>query len=192
MRILALMVMAMAMESAARAEEVTVYVQGRSLVSATEWNRAQALAGEIFAGVGVKVDWRLGQPPRSQSRAARAIVIEMVTGTPKGRTPGALAYALPYEGVHIDVYYDRVQQATEPEYAPNVLAHVLVHEITHILQGTSRHSDSGIMKAHWTHDDFMEMRVKPLSFTEEDVHLIKAGLTKSTDGRTLIAANPMR
>ena len=50
-----------------------------------------------------------------------------------------------------------VRGATEPELTPNVLANVLVHEITHILQGPCWHSDTGVMKARWTHTDYMEI-----------------------------------
>lgn len=74
----------------------------------------------------------------------------------------------------------------------NLLAHVLVHEITHILQGTCRHSDTGIMKARWTHQDYMEMGQKPLSFTEKDLQLIRTGLAKRANSVTLIAATPTR
>jgi hypothetical protein len=56
------------------------------------------------------------------------------------------------------------------------LAHVLAHEITHMLQGTDRHSDSGIMKARWNSEDYFEMLRTPLSFTEADVQLIRRGL----------------
>ena len=59
-----------------------------------------------------------------------------------------LAYALPYEGTHIVILFDRVRKM-QPNYVPAVLAHVLVHEVTHILQGIQRHSESGVMKAHW-------------------------------------------
>ena len=110
-------------------------MQGLSVVPVPVLSRAQALANEIFAGVEVKIDWRRGQPTRSQSRSEKPIVVEMLTDTPRELKPGALAFARPYEGVHIDVFYDRVRAATEPELTPNVLAHVLVHEITHVLQG---------------------------------------------------------
>lgn len=189
MKILAMMAMTVAMETSVRADDVTVYVQGLSVVPAPMLGRARGLANEIFAGVGVKIDWYTGQPPRSQRSPQTPIVIEMTTGTPRERLPGALAFALPYEGVHIDVFYDRVHEATEPQLTPNVLAHVLVHEITHILQGTCRHSDTGIMKARWNHNDYMEMRLKPLSFTEEDVQLIRFGVAERAN-ETLIAAAP--
>jgi predicted Zn-dependent protease len=114
----------------------------------------------------------------------------MVTDIPDQRLPGALAFALPYEGVHIQVFYNRVQAATEPELTPTVLAHVLAHEITHILQGTSRHSESGVMKARWNHDDYLQMKLKPLSFTEEDEQLIRFGMAGRANAGRLIAATP--
>jgi hypothetical protein len=187
MKIMPMMVIAIVMEIGARADEVTVYVQGLSAVPAPVLSRAQALANEIFAGVGVKIEWRRGQPTRAQSRSEKPIVVEMITDTPRELKPGALAFARPYEGVHIDVFYDRIHEATEPELTPNVLAHVLVHEITHILQGTCRHSDTGVMKARWTHTDYMEMGQKPLSFTEEDTQLIRSGLVVRATPGTLVA-----
>ena len=61
-----------------------------------------------------------------------------------------------------------------------LLAHVLVHEITHILQGITRHSETGIMKAHWTPEDYEEMQLRPLSFTRKDIELIQIGLASPT------------
>jgi len=191
MKIMPMMVMAVVMETGVRADEVTVYVQGLSAVPAPVLGRAQALANEIFDGAEVKIDWRRGQPT-SQSRSEKPIVVEMITDTPRGLKPGALAFARPYEGVHITVFYDRVRAATEPELTPNVLAHVLVHEITHILQGTCRHSATGVMKAHWTHTDYMEMGQKPLSFTEEDFQLIRTGLVARATPGTLVARTGTR
>lgn len=48
------------------------------------------------------------------------------------------------------------------------------------------------MKARWTHEDYMEMKIKPLSFTEEDAQLIRTGLAKRANAVTLIAATPAR
>ncbi len=183
---------AIAVAMSARADEVTVYVEGLSVVPAPVLNRAQVSANEIFAGVGVKIDWRRGEPSRSQSRIEKPIVVELITDTPRVLKPGALAFARPFEGVHITLFYDRVRAATEPELTSNVLAHVLVHEITHILQGTCRHSDTGVMKARWTHTDYMEMGQKPLSFTEEDVQLIRSGLVARAIAPTLVATAGVR
>jgi hypothetical protein len=98
------------------------------------------------------------------------------TQTPEHLKPGALAYALPYEGTDIEVFYDRILSMVCPSTAPHLLAHVLVHEITHILQGVARHSDTGIMKALWTPDDFHEMSRHPMHFAPEDLKLIRLGM----------------
>ena len=187
MKITAMVAVALTVAMSARAAEVTVYVQGLSAVPLPVLNRARVLANGMFAAVNVKIDWRAGQPTRRQSQHQGALMIEIVTDTPRELKPGALAFARPYEGVHIDVFYDRVRAATEPELTPNLLAHVLVHEITHVLQGTCRHSDTGVMKARWNHEDYMEMRLKPLLFTEEDVQLIRAGLAGHANAGQLAA-----
>ena len=48
--------------------------------------------------------------------------------------------------------------------------------MTHLLQAMDRHAASGVMKAHWSAKDFVEMLFKPLPFTSRDAELIHAGL----------------
>lgn len=176
MKVIAILAMGVA---AACAGDLTVYVQDPSSLPAAKISRAEGLANEIFAGAGVKIDWRCGEP----SGREKALVVEILGATPKDELPGSLAYALPYEGVHITVFLDRVQRAAEFEPSPNdLLAHVLVHEITHLLEGTTRHSETGIMKPHWTLQDVRSMRWRPLGFTEDDAQLIRTGLARRGDG----------
>jgi hypothetical protein len=137
---------------------------------ASEVVRAEAQASQMFAAIGLKLDWSCGKSGRQQ-----AIVITLAARAPETRKPGELAYALPYEGTHIVILYDRVCKM-QPNHVPAVLAHVLVHEVTHILQGFQRHSESGVMKAHWDSQDFAQMTWKPLPFTDDDVDLIQRGL----------------
>jgi hypothetical protein len=66
---------------------------------------AKTLATRIFADAGVHIDWRW-----SRYCPMHAIRISFSTSTPKNRLPGALAYARPFEGVHIEIFYDRVRQ----------------------------------------------------------------------------------
>ncbi len=149
--------------------------------------QAQTVASKIFAEIGVKIEWH-----RQNSCPVEALLVSISNSTPADLLPGALAYALPYEGTHIVVFYDRVQKTVEPAAAPYLLGHVLAHEITHILQGVNRHSESGIMKAHWEPDDFLKMKWKPLSFTGEDVTLIRLSLDARASrraGSALIAVN---
>ncbi len=131
---------------------------------------AQAKASDMFAAIGVKLDWRC---PRSGPQGT--IVISFARGNPKNREPAELAHASPYEGTHIAIFYDCVRKI-RPNKVAALLAHVMVQEVTHILQGTCRHSESGVMKAWWDDNDFLEMAWKPLHFTENDIYSIRRGL----------------
>jgi hypothetical protein len=193
MKFLSTIAMAAVMEAGACADPVTAYVEDLSVVPSPVLSRAEVLANEIFGGAGVKINWRRGELPRSPTPRERAIVVEMATDTPKQRTPGALAYALPYEGVHITVFYDRLKEAAAFEPTANaLLAHVLVHEITHLIEGSDRHSDTGIMKARWTIKDIRDMRWKTLSFDAADLQLIRTGLARRANAGTLTAATKTR
>ncbi len=148
--------------------------------------RAQMQASQMYAAISVKLDWRC-----SKSSPQGTIVISLATRTPEGRRPDELAYALPYEGRHIVIFYDRVRTMA-PNQVSAVLAHVMIHEVTHILQGFPRHSESGVMKAHWNSEDFAQMTWKPLPFTDVDVDLIQRGIDAREArlrGTALLASN---
>ena len=146
---------------------------------------AERLASKMFAGIGVEAEW--GEWPKHRDSCLRngAILITLSYQTPSSNHPGAWGYALPFEGEHIVVFWDRVQHKVSPVQAPFLLAHVLVHEITHILQGVDWHSETGVMKAAWDADEIREMMRRPLGFTELDVNLIRRGL----EARSLVALN---
>jgi hypothetical protein len=130
--------------------------------------RAQRLATQIFANVGVTIDWR-----SSVACPGNALRISFSSNTPPNLFPNALARARPFEGIHIEVFYDRVR---ETHVAPDrLLAHVLVHEITHMLQRSNGHAQSGMMKVCWEREDFLAMRENTLSFTPVDLELIQDG-----------------
>jgi hypothetical protein len=133
---------------------------------------AEQIASKMFADAGVTVDWRLGLAGCPE----QGILIGLSGQAPVDLPADALGYALAYEGSHIVIFYDRLQRRVQAAQISSLLAHVLVHEMTHILQGISRHSGQGIMKAHWDGPDYQVMRFKPLSFTPEDIHLIHRGL----------------
>src|SRR5579871_5114674 len=130
---------------------------------------AQPLVSRIFAEVGVRIEW---------ARSARAcgadegIIVSLSYETPPNKYPKAWGYALPYERTHLVVFYDRVQKSIGETGARNLLAYVLVHELTHMLQGVSRHSETGVMKAAWDRGDYFDMGRGALRFAPEDVRLL--------------------
>jgi hypothetical protein len=156
---------------AANENRVTVYVQNKAAVPLAVTNRAQVLASSMFASVGVRIDWRKGQPAAS----GQALILELRDDTPAAERPGALAYTKPFEGIHIAVFWDRIAHRRAPD---PLLAHVMVHEITHLLEGVCRHSENGVMKAQWTEDDIIMMPTRQLTFAAEDVDLIHIGMAR--------------
>ena len=140
---------------------------------------AQAKASSLFLSAGVKLDWH--SDLSDCKGRTDAMVVSFRAITPKAFHPGALAYAFPYEGVHIEVFYDRVAQA-DSALLPSLMANVIVHEITHILQGIDRHSPSGVMKAIWNSSDYTLMKRGLLRFTAMDVEMIRDGFAARTAG----------
>jgi hypothetical protein len=150
--------------------------------------QAQMISSGMFEAIGVTIEWRQDRrPPTCAVEPDQPILVTLHFRSDELERPKALAYARPYEGRHIVIFYDRVLKTAPPGMAALLLAHVLVHEITHILQGTCRHSASGVMKARWGPEDFDEMALKPLPFTQIDVVLIQQGL----EGRYRRQAGPV-
>jgi len=142
------------------------------------------LASKMFASIGVRIDWH---DRDSCPFEVGAIQVHMSYDPPGIRKFKTLAFAQPYDRNIIVVFPNRVQELNR-NGGPSVLAHVLVHEITHVLEGISRHSATGIMKAQWDDKDYFEMRRKPLRFAQEDVALIYDGL-KARQARVATAVS---
>jgi len=140
------------------------------------------LASEMFANIGVRIDWR---KPDSCPVGVGAIQVSLSFHQPGNRKFEILAFAEPYAGT-IVLFPDRVNELNR-NGGPSLLAHVLVHEITHMLQGIDRHSAAGIMKARWYRNDYFEMVRKPLPFAQEDIALIYEGLKKRRAGLPIAA-----
>lgn len=136
---------------------------------------ALGIASKMFAEIGIQLNGHSGQQ-YCKNTAERTIVVNLSSQTPATRHPGALAYALPFEGQHIEIFYDRtVRLGLSPSLTARLLAYVLVHEITHLLQRLDHHSSDGIMKPHWKTEEFLGKRSR-LTFTEDDVDLIYTGM----------------
>jgi hypothetical protein len=174
MKIMAMLVMtAVAGMSAQARRTVAVYVSNDAAPTRV-LQLAEVQAAGMFSSSGVRIEWH-GRTPDGGQLPVGAIAVSLAPETPAHLLPGALAFARPYEGIHITVFWDRIQQTPRPAPAAVILAHVLVHEITHVLEGVDRHSDSGLMKAQWTSRDYAAMAWKPLPFDPQDILLMHIG-----------------
>ena len=171
-------------------KRLTVVVYDRSVAAGQVLGRAQATAGKMFAGIGVRIEWRNETLKRLRAmKVEQPVVVTITERTPPDFHPGAFAVAQPYEATHVRILYDRMAWATSwPNLAPMLLAQVMAHEIAHVLQGISRHSTAGVMKPHLTLDDFVTLKWKPLAFEAYDVMLIHDGLTARTSPALAVSA----
>jgi hypothetical protein len=156
---------------ATRGERYTVTACMENLSSDT-LNYASDLVSRIYSAIGVHIDWR-----RMRNCPAGAIRITIQKFTSRDERPHALGYALPYDGTHIVVFYDRIQRQQQ-RLVSALTAHVIAHEIGHLLEGVIHHSDDGLMKAQWDLSDFSQMALRTLPFSAEDVLLIRSGLKR--------------
>ena len=147
---------------------------------------ARAKAAEMFTAAGVRIQWH--SLVKCPTHALQVTFLEQSRPTDH---PAAFAYAQLSEGTHIVVFYDRVKAVSNGDFS-TLLAHVLVHEITRVLQGTARHSETGIMKATFTPNDQHEMRRRPLTFEKIDIRLIHHGLELRESNAVALLASGSR
>jgi hypothetical protein len=181
-------------------QEVTVWVDDHAPVPWWVMERAKSAASEAFAAIGVHIRWRAGKP-RPESKAAatgcagqndRPIAITTLLNTAESLEPGARALA-DLRTDSITVFYDRIRLSVRmwQRLEPVLLANVLVHEISHVLQQVGIHSETGIMKAHWTMADFHEMdEKKTLPFTLFDIGMIRHGVASRVSASCPDSAGP--
>jgi|RhiMetdeSRZDD1v2_1073273.scaffolds.fasta_scaffold942626_2 hypothetical protein len=154
-------------------------------VEFNEAQRARLVASQIYAQIGVKLEWLFCGSKRDGD-----VVIWFRHKAPNDLAPEVLAWALPYEGKTIEVFHDRVRQSTH-SYLGDLMGHVLAHEIAHVLQGIARHSQSGVLKPSWSAKERLAMSFRPLQFTQHDAELIRQGVSVRAGKRasTLAASN---
>jgi hypothetical protein len=160
------------------ASKVSVCVAGDGIPTLVLLH-AEAISSWMFATAGVAVEWRSKGSAACRGTQSDGVSIEFVGRAPAALHPGALAYAQLSRGSKIVVMFDRVERSARcSSQVSNVLGHVMTHEITHLLQGVSRHSETGVMKARWGAQDFVLMERHPLRFAPEDIELIQFGLAR--------------
>jgi hypothetical protein len=153
---------------------VNVYLENIPDVS-WDLEKAKTITSQIFSAIRVKLIWVTLHHERTAFQDG-TIIVKFSAKTPIGFRPRALGLSFPFEGIHAQVFYDRVQQRVRPALVPALLAHVLAHEIAHLLERTDVHSDKGIMKACWGLSDYDQMAWGPLTFADFDIRLIYDGL----------------
>jgi hypothetical protein len=79
------------------------------------------------------------------------------------------------DGVLATVYVDRVKAlatSAGAAVAP-LLGHAIAHEIGHLLLASTEHSDHGLMRPVWSHDELRRARREDWMFTGREIALIR-------------------
>ena len=141
---------------------------------ALTFERGELIASKVLQLAGLRLDWRDYGKPCPADRDP--ILLTVLSTTPKDYFPGAFGVSWPFEGVHTQVFLDRVMLLSSAGISSPVLGHAIAHEIAHMLSGTNAHSASGVMKVRWSRAELRDMAANPMRFTALDLLLLKNGL----------------
>jgi hypothetical protein len=170
---------------------------------------AHATVQVLLKSAGIDVGWRECQA-RERSRSADAscdqaidtteILVRIASGA-AWSNEGALGYsaidAVHQSGSLVTIFADRIEvmAARARVDAGTLLGRVMAHEIGHILLGTTRHSPTGLMRAHWRDDELQRNLASDWTFTAEDALRLRRGLlvrSKTSDPTDAVVAAATR
>ena len=131
---------------------------------------------------------------------APAEVIVRIVTAPAETLPGPLGFSLidvkRRAGTLATVYADRVTTLAALSGADpgRLLGRAMAHEIGHLLLGTTRHADRGLMRGVWTSVELHRDRAWDWSLSREDVARMRRGLAARLRGPdqpdAVVAQNP--
>jgi hypothetical protein len=169
--------------------QVNVHINNHVSLPLSFLRDSQQVATSLFAEIGVHLKWAA---PRKRSiqlfdsncaneSPIRDLAVEIVPHAPGNLNRSTLATALlqAESGARIVIFYDHVAAVPHGPQSM-ILGYVLAHEIGHVLQGTTRHTNAGIMRERWLDEDFKLMRVGLLGFSSEDARSISEQAARSS------------
>ena len=134
----------------------------------------KTLVSSLFAEIGVQIQWHDLEDGQREA-GAPGFEIRVVRQALPAASAAALASTVIATSA-ITVFEDRVRQRagqSHPGAAKVLPGYVIAHELAHAIQGISRHSDNGILKADWSNDDCTAMLFEKLKFSDFDALLIR-------------------
>lgn len=179
--------------------EVSISVHDYADVPTPLLAAAEDQAREIFRRAGLETVWLNCSPklelenlePRScyfSDATHLTLKISRHAMNAKVRDrPDVLGTAYPDDkgaGYFAYVFYDRIQELAQRRglgYA--LLADVMAHEIGHLLLGSTSHSASGIMCAHWNYEELRNVSEGAMAFVPAQSRIMRDRLRAHQSGR---------
>jgi hypothetical protein len=189
--------------------EVTISVHDYADVPTVLLAAAEDQAREIFRHAGLETVWMNCSPklereklepgscyfsdtshltlkisPRVMNAQFRNRTDVLGTSYPDEKGAGYFAYP----------FYDRIQElAQRRRLGHALLADVMAHEIGHLLLGSTSHSASGIMCAHWNYEELRNVAEGTMSFVPAQSRVMRDRLRVHQSERmdlTALVLNP--
>lgn len=172
--------------------QLQVSVFNSSPISFSTIERAEGEAGRVLRDIGVEAIW-LNCPQEISQEASLGRCSEVsypshlhlrilrVSHGLKVNTVGISFSEEDGRGCYADLFYDPIRELEGETrvYPTIILGHAMAHELGHLLLGTNSHSESGLMRAHWTREDLTNASKGKLRFSKEQCLKIKSRLTTS-------------
>ena len=149
---------------------------------------ARGVVERAFGEIGIQVRWlpANGAPKEcSRDGTRQVIVVGLDWGAYRARSEDTLGYANPAgQGVCVVLLMDRLSPLIrEGAFAGGrLLGCVLAHEIGHVMEGSRRHSDRGLMLSY-LQPDHLGWAGTRLSFADTDRKLILQALQRPVASR---------
>jgi hypothetical protein len=165
---------------------MTILVYDYAGMRADILSKAEQETMRIFRHSGIDITWRPCRMPDS------TVPLECLDPSPTAPALRLVPRFQPAaDRVHVeaigfctgDFATVSVELAQELEESgvgalPEILGHVIAHEIGHLLLPGNGHSISGIMRAHWSSNEWRLVRQAKLNFAPEQSRLLRAELLR--------------
>jgi hypothetical protein len=171
---------------------VTVRVYDYAAVEEDVLENAKHEASRVLAAAGIRMEW-IECPLREEQTGPRYaacrtpmgvadMLLRIIPRSMQGeRNLGrALGYAMPLTGsppTRAYVLYDRLRERVrESRVAEHrLLGYVIAHEIAHLLLIDESHSRRGVMMAHWSERELVQIESGSMGFSSEERASLQAG-----------------
>lgn len=172
---------------------ITVRVLNYTKLSDKALTEAEAQASKVFRQVGIEVVWlscyssKQGfEMHRNCERAPGPTDIQLRVLYAPEVLPSSFRHSIGFSfvpepgefGYLASVFYDCITGMAARTGVPQavVLGHAMAHEIGHLLLGTNRHSQSGIMRAQWSRGEMVLAVLGHLRFTRQEAQLLRVAV----------------
>jgi hypothetical protein len=155
---------------------LVIRVYDNAGVPASDMHAAFAAAEAILRDAGIAATWR--QCPCENAQQVEPVgpaeLVIRVADAPPAGFPGSLGFSIVdverRSGTLATIFADRVKTLSALAGTPSgpLLGRAMAHEIGHLLLGTTRHADRGLMRGLWTTIDLQKDQPWDWALSAED------------------------